>query len=330
MAGRNKRKILGRMLQFSIIIALIFSMVSFAVEDSKGNGGGVGDLNREYDCGGSCHNTPVQGTIAMTASTINPIASQTITVTIDVTQDDLGSSEVIGVFLLKELSVDGSQPCDDGWTIVSDPNGGMNNYVERDATCGEKEEFTWTLKVPSTPGTYHLFARGQFGPGTGYNDETTGLVFQVVAAPSGTPVVDHTPIKTAYTNNEIKVDASVTNAQEVDLYWRNGSEENFTALSMTKVSEDGDGKWTFTASIPALEEEGILEYYIEAENGVLVTTTPTARITVTEQPAIPSIMAWGIQIVIILEIAGFVAYFVTKILAKNGKISQTNGRNRNG
>ncbi len=99
---------------------------------------------------------------------------------------------------------------------------------------------------------------------------------------------------------------------------------------MDKGSEETDGTWKFSAAIPSLTEDGIVEYYIDASNGGLSGTTPVARIAVTEQPAIPNLMAWGIQIVILLEIAGFAAFFIIKVLARNGKIGNPNRRERNG
>jgi hypothetical protein len=221
-------------------------------------------------------------------------------------------------------------PSMDGWTIVCDPNGGTNNYVEMEGTAGVPVDFVWTMKAPSTAGTYRLMTRVHVGPGPIYEDDTSGLVFQVTDTPSGTPMVDHTPVTSAFTEESIKVQAAIKDASIAKLYWKSESEQKFQEVEMTKVSEVPDGQMTFEAEIPSQTEEGIIEYYINATNGGLYSVTPTARIAVTVEPERPNVAAWGLQNLIILEVIGIFAFFSVRLIAKNGRAKSKKGGDESG
>jgi len=326
------RKRLARKIGYvSAISIIILVLTSFSTTETKGNGGGTGDSILEYDCAGSCHTSLGDGINSIASSNLNPMAGQTITVTVTVTETSLGSSKLIGVFLLKELNNEGSIPSEDGWNILSDPNGGTNNYVEKEGTSGVPIDFTWTLKVPSDPGTYNLYTRIHHGPGVLYEDNTEGLEFEVSDAPSGIPIIDHTPVTKAFIGEVIHIEATIKDASESYLYWKFSSDENFDkAIKMSKVSQDSNGHWTFNAEIPTQTEVGVIEYYINATNGDLFSATPTTRITVIEEPLSPNLMAWGIQILIVMEAVGIFAFIAVKMSANGGKLSNNKKRDGNG
>ena len=50
-------------------------------------------------------------------------------------------------------------PANDGWEIITDPNGGTNNYVEIVDSFSIESMVTqkWTLRAPSNPGSYNLY-----------------------------------------------------------------------------------------------------------------------------------------------------------------------------
>jgi hypothetical protein len=325
---RNRKR--GRVVLLSLLAVLVLATISLNVGDTKGNGSGTGDGNLNYDCGGSCHVSVDSGTVLMDASTLTPMTSQTITVTVTATESNLGSANLIGVFLVSELSVENSIPSQDDWEILSDPNGGLKNYVEKEASPGVGQEFTWTLRTPTQPGDYELYTRVHHGPAPYFEDNTAGLTFDVSETPSGTPIIDHTPVTKAFTEETIKIEALLKDSNSVNLYWRGDGATDYAMVEMSKVSDEPDGQSKFSAEIPSQSEPCVMEYYINATNGDLFSITPSSRIVVTEEPQIPNLAAWGMQNLIILELVTIVSIIAVKISIKNGKSKNKKGGDESG
>jgi hypothetical protein len=167
----------------SIIILILLLMGPNLIMTGTGNPGGRGSANREYNCSGtSCHTTQGSSTIRMSVSNFNPLADQVITVTVTITGSEASSSPM-GVFLIRSLTSSNSQPSVDGWEIISDPSGSSsyNYYESSDVTGGIT--WVWTLRAPSEPGTYRLYAREHNGNGNSFwNDYTAGLTISVGAS----------------------------------------------------------------------------------------------------------------------------------------------------
>ena len=72
---------------------------------------------------------------------------------------EVSSNNMVGLTLL--INSDGAKdlPANDGWEIITDPNGGTNNYVEivdsfsLESMVSQK----WTLRAPSNQGDYECF-----------------------------------------------------------------------------------------------------------------------------------------------------------------------------
>jgi hypothetical protein len=313
-----------------MISVIVVILIIIGSNGTLGNGGGVGDSDLAYDCGGSCHTSQGDGVIDMTASTLNPSAGQTITVTITFTENSL-DQDIVGVFLLKNLDTGDSQPSSDGWNILGDPNGGTVSYVEKEAVSGVQTEFAWTMKAPTTPGTYSLYTRVHHGPGVLYEEDASGLTFEVSEAISGIPMIEHAPVTKAHTGAPILIEATLKDTTSAYIYWKYGSDADFDkVVLMSKVSEEADGQWKFEGEIPAQDEVGTIEYFINATKGDLFTVSPSSRITLTEEPVRPSLMAWGLQIIISLEAIAIIAFIAIKFTANNGRIRNEGGRTRNG
>ena len=125
----------------------------------------------------------------MTTSNANPTSGAQLTVSVGISGGT--SSGLMGVALLsKTTGSSGTLPTENGWTIVSDPGGTTYNYDEQSYT-GSKT-FTWTLKAPTTAGTYKLYSMIYHGSSLYVKTYTTGLTITVQAAQVSAPTVSIT------------------------------------------------------------------------------------------------------------------------------------------
>ena len=97
------------------------------------------------------------------------------------------SKRLVGVFLLTNENGAKDTPAHEGWTIVSDPNGGTNNYVELEYPReAESLTFTWTLRAPSAPVSHNLLAtvhHGSEGGGTAFQGQSETIAIDVSTPP---------------------------------------------------------------------------------------------------------------------------------------------------
>lgn len=268
-------------------IAYLVAVLLFA-SGGHGNVNGAGDGNEEYDSGGSCHTTPGTGTITAVTSTPNPTTGQSITVTVTVTATALSSQKLVGVFLVRALQTSNSQPSVDGWIILSDPNGGANNYVEKTAvSVGTPTDFVWTVKAPATPGTYRLYARAHHGAtptAALFLDFTTGLTFNVQPPGAGAPAIEHQPPQSVRPGVQTLIEATMRNATRANLTWKNSEMASSLQVSMTNTSTQRDSGWLYQAVIPAQDSPTQITYEINATSATGIHTTASYSFAVTEPP----------------------------------------------
>ena len=96
------------------------------------------------------------------------------------------------------------------------------------------------------------------------------------------PVIEHTPVTASEAYTDITIEANVTDDASVPyatLYYKKEGAENFTALSMNSSAENPA---RFTVSIPSIEVESNLIYYIEASDGKNTSRTVENKITVAQ------------------------------------------------
>tara|TARA_B100001113_G_C21058795_1_gene600212 strand:- start:127 stop:1254 length:1128 start_codon:yes stop_codon:yes gene_type:complete len=154
-------------MRLKIVIVLLVLLLSTTV--STANPGGKGDDVRSRDCAGSCHASSSSNGISTATLDINfpndVYAGLLIEVQTSVGNVDVSSNNMVGIALL--INSDGAKdlPANDGWEIVTDPNGGTNNYVEITDSFSSQNivNRSWTLRSPSNPGTYELYLAVQHG-----------------------------------------------------------------------------------------------------------------------------------------------------------------------
>ncbi len=187
-----------------VVISIIILGVAMPVYSSPG---GVGDRNLQAnDC--SFHSAQSSATISMSASNTNPAPGEQITVSVSVTGGSTGNQ--MGVALLSKTSgSSGTRPQDNNWTIVSDPSGSKFNYVEKSYSGSLTD--TWTMKAPSSPGTYTLFAKIFHGNKAYVKLLSTGLTISVSQPQPKAPIITITsPANGATLSGTTSVAATVT------------------------------------------------------------------------------------------------------------------------
>ncbi|WP_226669275.1 lamin tail domain-containing protein [Metabacillus litoralis] len=95
------------------------------------------------------------------------------------------------------------------------------------------------------------------------------------------PVINHTPVTESDAFSTITIEADITDNMAVPfstLYYKKAGEENFTSLSMNMSADSAK----YSATIPGLDVEENMIYYIEAGDGTNTSTTDEFVITVTK------------------------------------------------
>ncbi len=212
-------------LAFVLIVAGVVLAPSIVAYN---NGAGSGD--REYDCGGSCHDTASECSITMGASNLTPEPEGTVTVWVNVTGGEASGSP-LGVMIVSATTISNSMPSADGWTILSDPSGTTTyNYYEI-ASYESSISLSWELSAPSTLGVHMLFAREMHGGGGIYaTDYSLGLLFTVTDYTSDggddggddgvignvPTVVITSPSNSATVSGNITVNANIVSVDEIE------------------------------------------------------------------------------------------------------------------
>ena len=216
------------------------------------NPNGVGEGTFDAQCGGACHgdadmnaSSPSTVTVASPAVAYEGLLTS---VSVSVTNIETTTNGLLGIFLLSDLSGAGDTPADDGWTILSNSEGGTENYVESMIEAGQTEHtVTWTLRAPNE-GTYTLHGAihhgGQDGSGAPF--------FGASIAPSSVevrPVPENLPrLATSFepptqrsVGETTTIEIATEFVDEVNVEWRlsGGASQPVTA------SATGDGTWTF-------------------------------------------------------------------------------------
>jgi len=208
-----------------LIILTLFSQ--FSIAQPGGNGDGL----RSGQCGGSCHADASQNATSTAEISINSPSSTwaglLTSVTIDVSGFPVDSeSRILGVFLLIDNSGAQDRVMYDGWEIVSDPNGGVNNYVEtRLSSSTDAKQFTWILKSPDKPGAYSLMGSIQHG-GEGnqvpFHKNSEIIYFSLISPPDNLPRLSEnfdTPT-TRLINEETTITLLTEDVTQTKVEWR--------------------------------------------------------------------------------------------------------------
>lgn len=260
--------------------------------------GGVKDANLDYNCGTSCHGTKGAGAPLLSAPK-SAEAGSTIDVTVNYRVGEVGKGNRAGVFLLRSSTGSGDQPAQDGWTILSDPDGGKSNYVQVPEE-GTDLSLKWSLAAPPSPGRYTLLARVHHGsPGGLALFEDAGAV-EVEVTPSKSPlgpvpVINHRPpAEPVEAGRSLALSAWLKDGWRADVEWSVSAGGEKARKAMFNTTDAGPDGWEYTVLLPVPLDADELKYTIyaygpggTASKTVPVPVFPKERLTVSDLSASP-------------------------------------------
>lgn len=235
-------------------IFTLFVVASLLLVPTMGsaNPNGVGEGTFDAQCGGACHgDADMNRSSASTVTVSGPsTAYEGLPTSVDVTVSNIETtvSGLLGIFLLSDLSGAGDTPADDGWTIVSNSEGGTQNYVEVLVEPGQTEHtVSWTLRAPTT-GSYGLHAAIHHGTQDGSEAPFFGSTIEPIEI-NVVPVPEDLPrLSTSFEPPVVRTVGEMTNVQlstqavdAVQVEWRvsGGPVQTATVVQLDQET------WTF-------------------------------------------------------------------------------------
>ena len=234
-----------------IRLIIVLSVLILSATLSAANPGGEGDSLQSMQCGGSCHGDAGQNVTS--AAEVTVMAQEQVwaglltTVEVTITNPVVSNTRMLGVFLLINDQAAKDTPAHDGWGIVADPNGGMNNYVEkRLARAADNATFTWTLRAPPA-GDYSLLATIHHGgayDGKPAHGTAETIFLNIAEPPENLPQLSakFTPPATRELGEETTIELSTVNVESFTVEWR-------TDGGIPAVLNVSEGEFTLPAAV---------------------------------------------------------------------------------
>ena len=235
-------------------IFTLFVVASLLLVPTMGsaNPNGVGEGTFDAQCGGACHgDADMNRSSASTVTVSGPsTAYEGLPTSVDVTVSNIETtvSGLLGIFLLSDLSGAGDTPADDGWTIVSNSEGGTQNYVEVLVEPGQTEHtVSWTLRAPTT-GSYGLHAAIHHGTHDGseapfFGSTIEPIEINVVPVPEDlprlSPSFEPPVVRTVGEMTNVQLSTQAVDAVQVEWRVSGGPVQTATVVQLDQET------WTF-------------------------------------------------------------------------------------
>lgn len=296
---------------FWVVLA---ALLLFAPSLGSANPSGVGEGAFDAQCGGACHGDADMNRSSSSIVTVHSeaVAYEGLLTSVTVSIDNIETTQqgLLGVFLLSSLSGAGDLPSDDGWTIISNSEGGTGNYVEITVLPSqEQRNVTWTLRAP-TIGQYELHGAIHHGTEDGseapfFGQSNTPVVVDVVVVPEDLPRLasDYAPTTQRLLGESTTMELKTASVESVVVEWRVAGGEVQTA----EVVALNDGAWSF--DLPASLQPTVIEWRALLEGEGPSQTTPWFQLRSDEAPWTVDETAAYVQslALIIVSMAGFMA-----------------------
>ncbi len=257
----------GRLFALTIVATMLL-----ATQGSVANPGGEGNDDRDFTCGGSCHGDPslsgVSSAVIAIDSSATAFAGTAYQFDTTIEIHEISHSRLLGVFLLGSTNGNGDQPSDHGWTIIQDPAGATDNYVEVSVPNTGIVSLSWVLNAPSTTGDTELFIAVQHGAGypgdVAYLGVSDAHSIEVNPVPANMPgfAPDWTAPNYRVTGDTSPVSIMTQNVTDIAVEWKLEG-ESFS--HQASVEAGGEDEWL--VHLPATMGESRMVYRVTTSNG---------------------------------------------------------------
>lgn len=290
-------------MQRRLSVVLVLSLLLLA-GSSQGEPGGVGNDNRDMQCGGACHgdsdmNETSSVQMALSTSSTFYIGIPGI---IDLTATNLPEGEILGFFLLMDTTRINDTPGDHDWSVTSYETYTETNYIEV-KEYGDEVQLSWMASGMEF-GTYTFTPAVQHGgEGTPYFALGTPLTVEVVAIPEEFP----------HLTEEFASPASVILGENTRIDLPSEDVTKITAkykindINQGDLEVKGDATTGFYLELPTLLEPGVISYQLTLTSQFAGEETPWYNVVVEqEQWQADSSQVWLQSIGILFTLAGLV------------------------
>ena len=266
-------------------VLLVFCILLSVSTFSQANPGGVGDGIFDMQCGGACHG---DSSLNQTSSALiefeiegTPYLEQPISINAVASGSQLSIYDKIGLFLLTDTTGHSDTPKDAGWEVLSDSNGGTNNYLEGNIDVETNNlSASWTIKPTELTTTTFYVSIHHGGDDIPYFGISQGFELEVLPIPDNLPrlAADFTPQTSRDLGEETIVKVETEEVSSVLIEWK--IEGSTTTTVIANSSEIGT--WQF--NVPASNQPSILQWRAILDGEGPSQTTPWFTLVAQEPP----------------------------------------------
>tara|TARA_A100000164_G_scaffold50351_1_gene38996 strand:+ start:21908 stop:22987 length:1080 start_codon:yes stop_codon:yes gene_type:complete len=266
-------------------VLLVFCILLSVSTFSQANPGGVGDGIFDMQCGGACHG---DSSLNQTSSALiefqiegTPYLEQPISINAVASGSQLSIYDKIGLFLLTDTTGHSDTPRDAGWEVLSDSNGGTNNYLEGNIDVETNNiSASWTIKPTELTTTMFYVSIHHGGDDVPYFGISQGFELEVLPIPENLPrlAADFTPQTNRDLGEETIVKVETEEVSSVLIEWK--IEGSTTTTVIANSSEIGT--WQF--NVPASNQPSILQWRAILDGEGPSQTTPWFTLVAQEPP----------------------------------------------
>ena len=257
-------------------VLLVFCILLSVSTFSQANPGGVGDGIFDMQCGGACHGD----------SSLNQTSSALIEFEIEGTPYLEQPISINAVASGSQLSIydttgHSDTPRDSGWEVLSDSNGGTNNYLEGNIDVETNNiSVSWTIKPTELTTTMFYVSIHHGGDDVPYFGISQGFELEVLPIPENLPrlAADFTPQTSRDLGEETIVKVETEEVSSVLIEWK--IEGSTTTTVIANSSEIGT--WQF--NLPASNQPSILQWRAILDGEGPSQTTPWFTLVAQEPP----------------------------------------------
>lgn len=275
------------MKRFSLTLVVLMLLLAPSLGSANPNGVGSGTFDAQ--CGGACHGDADMNRSSTATVVVNApdVAYEGLLTSVSVTVSDIETTTtgLLGFFLLSDLSGASDTPADAGWTIVSNSEGGTENYVEAVIASGQTQHTVhWTLRAPPV-GLASLHAAIHHGSQDGSDAPFFGAssgpaTIDVREVPEDLPrlAANFEPTVRRNVGESTTMTVATEHVNQVTVEWKVSSGEVNTAT----VTSVGENTWSF--ALPASLQPVQIEWRAHLEGEGPDQTTPWFQLQ-SEEPS---------------------------------------------